>query len=89
MSVNYSKDDYYKKEYERIVNRFIWNASIFSPADSSYDCCYREAVEEIEKLYQRAKKRRDMTSYLRIWALQAVKRHYTYNKRLLNKIVVR
>ncbi|SER44505.1 hypothetical protein [Streptococcus gallolyticus] len=76
-----TKNDYYKKEYERIVNRFIWNISIYGSMADCYDACYQEAVDEIEKLYQKAYGSEDITSGLRYWALSTIKRYYLTNKK--------
>lgn len=76
-----TKNGYYKKEYERIVNRFIWNISIYGSMSDCYDACYQEAVDEIEKFYQKAVCREDMTPALRYWALNTIKRYYLTNKK--------
>lgn len=86
MSVN-SRDDYYKKEYKRIVNRFIWNISIYGSMSDCYDACYQEAVDEIEKLYQKAYGSEDITSGLRNWALNTIKRYYLMNKKKVSEWV--
>ena len=85
MSAN--RDDYYKKEYERIVNRFIWNISIYGSMSDCYDACYQESVDEIEKLYQKAYGSADITSGLRNWALNTIKRYYLMNKKKLSEWV--
>lgn len=85
MSAN--RDDYYKKEYERIVNRFIWNISIYASMSDCYDACYQEAVDEIEKLYEKAYGSEDTTSGLRIWAINTIKRYYLMNKKKVSEWV--
>lgn len=85
MTVN--RDDYYKKEYERIVNRFIWNISIYGSMSDCYDACYQEAVDEIEKLYQKAYVSEDITSGLYNWALNTIKRYYFMNKKKVSEWV--
>lgn len=85
MSAN--RDDYYKKEYERIVNRFIWNISIYGSMSDCYDACYQEAVDEIEKLYEKAYDSEDTTSVLRIWAINTIKRYYLMNKKKVSEWV--
>ena len=85
MSAN--RDDYYKKEYERIVNRFIWNISIYGSMSDCYDACYQEAVDEIEKLHQKAYGSEDTTSGLRIWAINTIKRYYLMNKKKVSEWV--
>lgn len=85
MSAN--RDDYYKKEYERIVNRFIWNISIYGSMSDCYDACYQEAVDEIEKLYQKAYGSEDTTSGLRIWVINTIKRYYLMNKKKVSEWV--
>lgn len=85
MSAN--RDDYYKKEYERIVNRFIWNISIYGSMSDCYDACYQEAVDEIEKLYQKAYGSEDTISGLRIWAINTIKRYYLMNKKKVSEWV--
>lgn len=86
MTVN-NRDDYYKKEYERIVNRFIWNISIYGSMSDCYDACYQEAVDEIEKLYQKAYGSEDIISGLRNWALNTIKRYYLTNKKKVSEWV--
>lgn len=85
MSIN--RDDYYKKEYERIVNRFIWNISIYASMSDCYDACYQEAVDEIENLYQKGYVSEDITSGLRNWALNTIKRYYLTNKKKVSEWV--
>ena len=71
-----TKNDYYIKEYERIVNRFIWNISIYGSMSDCYDVCYQEAVC-LE----------DMTPGLRNWALNTIKRYYLMNKKKVSEWV--
>jgi len=82
-----TKNDYYIKEYERIVNRFIWNISIYGSMSDCYDACYQEAVDEIEKVYQKAVCREDMTPGLRYWALSTIRRYYLTNKKNVSEWV--
>ena len=75
-----NKSDYYSKKYERIVNRFIWNIPIYASLPDCYEGCYREAIEEIEKVYQEAIRRKDMIPTLRNWALNTIERYYVTYK---------
>ncbi|SEP72133.1 hypothetical protein SAMN05216416_0728 [Streptococcus equinus] len=77
-----TKENYYKAEYEHIVDRFIWNGRIYNTNLSEYDCCYKEACEEVEKLFKASSSRGDVTGRLRFWALNALKRQYELNKRV-------
>ncbi|MEX2803827.1 hypothetical protein AB3329_01735 [Streptococcus sp. H31] len=71
-----ASDIYYKGEYKKIVDRFVWNASVYDSDSGLYDCCYKEVCKEIEKLDRVARRNGDLTPGLRVWALQTVMQHY-------------
>ena len=74
--------EYYQKEYEKVVNNFVWNLGFFHEKTGWHNICYHEAVDRIEKLYQSSVKAEVFTASLRLWALLALKRRLEqYNKR--------
>ncbi|MFS1663434.1 hypothetical protein [Streptococcus sp. zg-JUN1979] len=83
-SYDLEKAKYYKREYERIVNRFKWNASgIYFGSLVTINLCQKEALSEIRKVYDKSYARGDVTGTYYQWAKVRIK--VIYKELLLKK----
>lgn len=73
-------EEYYKKEYSRIVNRFIWNVgSIFCSFPVQRERCKIEALREVENVFQSSVERQNNTIYGKLWAIREIEGFYKRN----------
>lgn len=76
-------EEYYKKEYSRIVNRFIWNVgSIFGSFPIQRKRCKIEALREVERVFISSCERKNNTIAGKMWAIREIEEYY---KRKINE----
>lgn len=70
-------EEYYKKEYSRIVDRFKWNVgSIFCSFPVARKRCKIEALKEVEDVFQSSVDRKNNTICGKLWAIRQIEEFY-------------
>lgn len=68
---------YYVQEFERIVNRFIWNASRIYGGNVVYiKLCRKEALKQIEECNRRAFENKVNAGALYRWGIRTIEQYY-------------